>query len=512
MVNKTRPNLRIMYPSERALEFGIAVLSAVALALAFPKAGQAWLAPVGAAGLFWLWQRLSWKRAFFSGWLSGTVFFAVTFWWISFTIGSFIGGFAFAVPVIVALTEGLAFALAAASSAVAARFAPPALAPLAAAAAFTVFEWLRSIGPLGVPFEQLGYTQADTPLGLFAAYAGTYGVTFVICTIGAYAASAIARRRYRSAAVVFGTIALAWALCWAAWPARAAAPPTMRVAAVQGNIAQSLKMKPGALELAIRRYTALTRTVAPFHPQLVVWPETVIVTALDYDPALMARFGGIARRLRTTLVVGSWDYHANGYYNALYVFGPLGRLAGIYDKRQLVPFAESFPGKAWLHWLPETSFIGNFQSGTADSVYPTAALSFAPLICWESAFADLAHGQLRNGAQLLVVATDDAWFGETSGPYQHAQIAQLRAIESGTWVVRAAATGISGIIAPDGRWTARSQLDHRAVVLGMVGRPPGSFFARIGPRPVALTLLALYLVLVLGTPFVRRLRSVKRED
>jgi hypothetical protein len=283
-----------MYPSERALEFGIAVLSAVALALAFPKAGQAWLAPVGAAGLFWLWQRLSWKRAFFSGWLSGTVFFAVTFWWISFTIGSFIGGFAFAVPVIVALTEGLAFALAAASSAVAARFAPRALAPLAAAAAFTVFEWLRSIGPLGVPFEQLGYTQADTPLGLFAAYAGTYGVTFVICTIGAYAASAIARRRYRSAAVVFGTIALAWALCWAAWPARAAAPPTMRVAAVQGNIAQSLKMKPGALELAIRRYTALTRTVAPFHPQLVVWPETVIVTALDYDPALMARFAGIA--------------------------------------------------------------------------------------------------------------------------------------------------------------------------------------------------------------------------
>ncbi len=77
--------------------------------------------------------------------------------------------------------------------------------------------------------------------------------------------------------------------------------------------------------------------------------------------------------------------------------------------------------------------------GRIDGVYPTNALAIAPLICWESAFADLAYAQMRKGAQLLVISTDDAWFGTTSGPYMHAQIAQLRAIETGAYVVRAAA-------------------------------------------------------------------------
>ncbi len=94
---------------------------------------------------------------------------------------------------------------------------------------------------------------------------------------------------------------------------------------------------------------------------------------------------------------------------------------------------------------------------------PTRALTIAPLICWESAFADLAYAQLRNNAQLLVVSTDDAWFGRRRDPYMHAQIAQLRAIESGAYVVRAAATGISGIIAPNGTWLARSALDRQTV-------------------------------------------------
>src|SRR5665213_1686646 len=135
---------------------------------------------------------------------------------------------------------------------------------------------------------------------------------------------------------------------------------------------------------------------------------------------------------------------------------------------------------------------GNFAAGSVDAVFPTDGLRFAPLICWESAFADLAYAQVRDGAQLLVVSTDDAWFGDTAGPYQHAQIAQLRAIEDGVWVVRAAATGISGIIAPDGRYVARSALDTQTIVTGLVGSPPGSPFAHFGPTPVALTLAALY--------------------
>jgi apolipoprotein N-acyltransferase len=123
-------------------------------------------------------------------------------------------------------------------------------------------------------------------------------------------------------------------------------------------------------------------------------------------------------------------------------------------------------------------------------------LTIAPLICWESAFADLAHAQLRKGAQLLVISTDDAWFGTTSGPYMHAQIAQLRAVESGAYVVRAAATGISGIIAPDGRWQARSRIEKRVIVAGRVGPRVETVFSRIGPNAIALLFAVLYVALL----------------
>jgi apolipoprotein N-acyltransferase len=137
-------------------------------------------------------------------------------------------------------------------------------------------------------------------------------------------------------------------------------------------------------------------------------------------------------------------------------------------------------------------------NGKVDGVYPTAAgLSIAPMICWESAFADLAQAQMRNGAQLLVVSTDDAWFGETSGSYMHAQISQLRAIETGAYVVRAAATGISGIIAPNGNWTTRTPIDTQRIATGNVGPPAPTLFARIGPTTVIALFAALFVALLL---------------
>lgn len=506
VAQSAKSSLRIILSSVRAVEFGVAALAAIGLALAFPKVQLPWLAPVGAAGLFWAWQRLSWKRAFWTGWFAGTIFFAISFSWFSYTVGGFVGKLAFLVVLVPAVAEGLAFALAGVGSALAYRFAPRALAPLAAAAIFTIFEWLRSVGTLGVPFAQLGYTQADTPLAVFAAYAGTAGVTFVLCALGAYFAHAITYRRNAELLVALTVLGLAWGSCWLAWPARHAAAPTMRVAAIQGNIPQSVKAVRGSLSLGLRRYTRLTREAAAFSPSFILWPETVITTQLNEDPKDLAAFGALARNARATLVVGSFDYRAGKLYNALFVFRPAGTLAAIYDKRQTVPFAESFPGKGFLGFLPGSGLINDLGSGGVDGVYPTAQLAFAPLICWESAFADLSHAQLRNGAQFLAIATDDAWFGETAGPYQHAQIAQLRAIEGGVWVVRAAATGRSGIIAPDGRYVASTKLDRAEIVLGTIGRPPGSLYARIGPLPIALALIFGYGLLLLAPAL--RMRKV----
>lgn len=502
---KTSIRLRSIGASTRFAQWAFAAIGAVALALAFPKPGQAWLAPLGAAGLFWAWRRLSWKRAFVVGWFAGTIFFTIDFSWFTYTVGAYVGKLAFAVVLIPAIVEGLAFAAAAACSAYAARVSAAWAAPAAGAAAFTVFEYLRSIGPLAVPFAQIGYSQTPTQLALFAPYAGAFGVTFVVMLLGATIADAVARRSAQRLAVTCAIVLAAWIACYLAWPARRIAAPGVPVAAVQGNITQSLKQWTAAsVNLAMRRYLALTAKLGAFRPALVVWPETVLPADLNdadepgVDPAAIVRtLEGTASDLHATLAAGAFDVHDGARYNALFLFGPDGAPAGVYDKRQLVPFTESFPGRAWLSWLPDSSLIGTLGAGRIDAVFSLAqGLRFAPLICWESAFADLVHAQIRNGAQILVIPTDDAWFGESSGTYQHAQIAQMRAIESGEWVVQAASTGISGIIAPDGTWRERSQLDRRAVVLGNVGLPVGSLFARIGPAPVAAALALLYAILI----------------
>jgi apolipoprotein N-acyltransferase len=279
------------------------------------------------------------------------------------------------------------------------------------------------------------------------------------------------------------------------------AAPRIPVVAVQANIAQSLKWQPGSLQRAVTLYTAMTRIAIAHHPQLIVWPETVIALygeGLNGDPQLIAQFTALAEQANATIVVGGIRLRNGQYYNSLYLFTPTG-ISGVYDKRQLVPFAEHFPGKQFLFWLPYIGALnGNYAEGDGSGVFATSTgLSIGALICWESAFGDLAYDEVRHGARVLVIATDDAWFGTSSGPYQHAQIAQMRAIESGEYVVRAAATGISGIVAPDGTWQTRLPLDVPGNASGFVGPAVGSFFARVGPTRVWLALIAFYALLLL---------------
>jgi apolipoprotein N-acyltransferase len=466
------------------------------LALAFPKVGAAWLAPVGAAALFWIWREASWKRAFGLGWFAGLVFFSITFSWFGYTVGAYVGAFAPVLVLVPAAFQALYFGAAGAATAWAQTRAPRWGGPLAFGAAFAIFESLRSIGTFGAPFGQIGTSQASTSLGMLAAYVGTYGVTFVVCATGGFAVDAIVRKTWRPFATFAIALVAVWTLGWAFWPARHAPPATVPVAAIQGNITQSLKWTPQMATDAIVQYQNQTRALAAFHPQLVVWPETAVAEELNRDPQTMASLSRLARSLGTTLVVGAQRAHEPDIiYNSLYIFDTSG-LRSIYDKRQMVPIVETMP--PYFTWLPYVAELGGGEmtGGTHDGIYTAGGLTFAPLICWESAFADIAHAQVTEGAQIFVIATDDAWFGDTAGPPMHAQIAQMRAIENGMWVVRAASTGVSGIIAPDGTYAARADVGVRAVVRGTVGPPAGSIFASLGPGPIVALLALLYLALV----------------
>ncbi len=480
------------------------------LHLAFPRGNLPWIAPLALAGLFASWLALPPRAAAAAGYLAGVVFFALNFSWFGETAGALLGPFGFVLDVGPAVIEALGFALAAALTSLAAAHLRGFPVLLAAASSFTLAELLRSSGLLGVPLYQIGAAFVDTPLAPLAAYGGVYSLTFAVALMGAALGATLLetdhRRALRRLAVVFAGIALAALAAWIAWPARQLGPATVRVAAVQGNIRQSVKWEPASLPRAVTRYTQLTEQLRAFKPAFVLWPETVITTDLRLDPALGAipanarlaadsavlrdRFAALSRSLGAVIAVGSDEAAGDLSYNDLFFFAPDGRLEAAYRKHQLVPFAEFLPGPPQLRGLPFADLVSNFGSGTSTQPID-ASFKIAPLICWESDFTGLAQERVAAGARFFAIATDDAWFGNSDGPYAQAQLAQLRAIESGRWIVRAAATGISGIVAPDGRWTARSALETQTVETGTIGDPQPTVYSRIGPGPVGIALLLL---------------------
>jgi len=477
----------------------VAVLCAIAMALAFPKTNLTILAPLGAAGLFATWYGLTPSVAFRNGWLAGFVFFAITWSWFGQTAGAFIAPFGFMLVLVPALFHGLAFGLAGSLSAVAYARAPRALAPLGAAAAFAVCEWLRSLGLLAAPFSDLSYTQVDTPLAPIAAYIGAGGLTFVICVISAYLAYGLREPRNgataRTLLIPAGAIVLGAAFAWIFWPARNLVKPTYPIVAAQGNI-PNLVWNQAVFDLSLDRYERLTEQAATYDPAFVLWPETVLPANLNELPRLQRRLSRLARSTHTELIIGAKQTRDGKMYNALYFFLPDGALDAVYRKRKLVPFAEMLPLANILGKFPGADFVSLFSEGDSSGVVDVGGARIAPLICWESAFSDIAVDDIRDGAQAFVIATDDAWFGTTAGPYQHAQIAQMRALETGAWIVRAGATGISGVIAPNGRYISRTKLNETTIVHGFIGARAGSLFSGLGSGPIAFALILLYAGLI----------------
>jgi apolipoprotein N-acyltransferase len=483
---------------------------AALLAATLPLTDLPWLAFPALAGLFWSWRSRTWREALLYGFLAGLIYFSLAFSWFGETAGALLGRFGFVTVLGPALLSAPFFALTALLANRAERFAAPPFVPAATAAAFALAEALRSMGPLGNPFAQIAYPQVTTPFGTLAAWIGATGVTalvaFTSASLTEYFIAPKASRLFLGSISGVLLLLLAGGLAFAARPLAA---PDLPIAIVQGDIRQDLKWSRPAFDLAVARYTSLTNGIAETPsadpPKIILWPETVIPTDLAADAALQQEFARLAARARAVIIVGALERHDSAPYNTLWYFSPDGTQR-VYRKRRLVPFAEWLPAEVLLSRMPFASFISRFGAGKEDAVIPAAGVKTAPLICWESGFADLLHPQLVGGAALIVIATDDAWFGRTAGPDQHAQIAQMRAIESGAWVIRAAATGVSGIIAPDGRFTERSVLDQIQVVRGSVGRRVPTLFATLGPLPIDGALAFIYIASILSGVIWRRAR------
>jgi apolipoprotein N-acyltransferase len=243
----------------------------------------------------------------------------------------------------------------------------------------------------------------------------------------------------------------------------------IKVGLIQGNIAQTDKWNPSRAGMILDRYLQLSRQAVENGAQFLIWPESSTPFFFEGDPT-----GNVVRRMARDLSVpvllGSDEIEAGEpphSYNAAFMLDAAGATAATYRKIQLVPFGEYVPLQRLLFFVgPLVEAVSAFSPGTRVSMLPVEGHMVSTAICYEVTFPSLARAAVRQGSEMLTTITNDAWYGESSAPFQHFEMATMRAIEQGRYLVRAANTGISGIVDPYGRVLIRTELFETVAVVG----------------------------------------------
>jgi apolipoprotein N-acyltransferase len=494
---KQRQRRRDFAEAPLALRVLVIVGSPLLLTLAFPRIGFGSIALVALAPSFWLWSRASWKTAILDGWIAGTIFFFVLFHWMTNALGDYIGAWKILAGVLLALLEGSAFAVTAVVTSLVCRGGIRAITVFALPAVWLLVESARTRGAFGVPFGELGLTAVHMPWLLpLAAYVGVYGLTAIValCNGALLGIAAGSRSAKVAGAAVFAFLIVVTGVGDAARSHVAIPAPTLEVAIAQGNISQREKWSPQIFQHTLAVYSDLTRTAATQNARIVVWPETAITSYPLQEPDLLGYLERLAAANRVWLFAGTLDKPgSHALHNSVIAISPAAAYAARYDKHILVPFAEYLPLDQYLRGLPLFDEASPFVPGPGPTLLRADGFRFGVLVCYESAFGPYAREIANAGADALVVVTDDAWFDGTSGPWQHADMSVMDAVQTGRWVVRGADTGISDIIDPKGTVVAQLALDQRGIVRAAIGPPIDAPYVRIGNWWLLLAALAVLL-------------------
>ena len=347
--------------------------------------------------------------------------------------------------------------------------------------AWTTLEWLIGhIGDVRFPWLGLGTSLADAPLLVqWADLAGARGVTLWLAWCNVAIVDAWLERRgawsvVRGLGPVLATVLLA--LGYGLW--REQTLPVREVGVVgliQPNEGSHEKWDPAHENDVVAKLIRMSeRVIALARPQLVVWPEAAIPGYLFQHPEWEQAISELARASHTPILAGGLQADLRDpapvpYYNAAFFFDSTGdrRSHPVYGKHYLVPIVERVPfvPVQWMRRIPGVGrWSGGFARGRTLPVYEATIGRFGVLICYESAFEDLPRRYRAGGAQFLVNITNDAWFGRTSAPRQHASHLVLRAIETRMGIARAANSGISEFVDPLGYTYAASELEQEAIV------------------------------------------------
>lgn len=339
----------------------------------------------------------------------------------------------------------------------------PLLAPFIAAALWCVMEWFQTQFWFGVPWARLAVTQYKIlPAIQSASLLGSLFTGFLIVTVNGFLALSYKKLRAEKkpgycAAVAAGIVAVNFVFGVVRLSVYKENGDTVKAACIQGNIASGDKWADDSLENSLRIYVSLTeRAVEEEQAELVVWPETVITTYLNLNPYAAGIISGLAKEKSITIAVGAFYTKDGNNYNSVYLFHPDGSVdENVYCKRHLVPFGEYLPMpgliKAVLPFLAEMNMFSDaLVPGTSSELFETEHGKIGGLVCFDSIYETLTLSSVRDGANLMILSTNDSWYRDSAAVYQHNGHAVLRAVESGRCFVRAANTGISSVISAKG--------------------------------------------------------------
>ena len=505
--------------------WALALLSGVLLGACFPPWEQhwlAWLPWVSLAPLCWaLWMLprpdslKQWSRhAFLLGWLTGTVSFLVSLFWI--TTVTWLGW------VLLSLVVGLYPALWALFAALVLRPMGDGgetedfkawlgslrnlLVALLAAAAWVASEWLRGTLFSGFGWNPLGISlRHSIPLIQIAGSTGAAGVSF-LCALGS-ATAAITLERLRHEIVLRKTkphfdfmIAVMLVVLVFGYGVRkitATAPATipLRVAAVQGNVPVYDYWEVKKEVQIMAGYVRQTRLALAMQPDLIVWPEASTPRPLLLDEIIFNQVKDLASGTAADFLIGSVHYEAEprGDYNSAILLTDHATVTQIYNKIHLVPFGEYVPFRhsfPLLSWVVGNRVPYDFDQGKGPAVLTLSknSVKIGTLICFEDTLGDLTRRFAGLGAQLLITLTNDGWFEHSIATRQHLANAQLRTVETGLPLLRVADTGVTCTIDSFGRV---QQLLHGAdgstfiegilnVTIPVQANPPATFYTRHG--------------------------------
>jgi len=396
---------------------------------------------------------------------------------------------------------------------------------LALAVSLTISEWLRGHVLSGFPWNAFGYALSE-PLALAqtASLIGLWGMTFLSVAIFASPAVLIDGSSRGRKPWIAPVAALALLVAMGVYGAvRLSLQPTVLTAIklriMQPNLQQDVKFNYAAKAEVMQKYLALSdrasgpQSTGVRDTQILIWPESAFPFFLTREADAMAQIAELLPK-DTVLITGSVrapdgppGARVSRAYNSIYLIDHDGGVLSVYDKLHLVPFGEYLPLQAWMEklgFVQLTRVHGGFIPGTRRRTMEVPQAPPAlPLICYEAIFpGDIAASGDRPG--WIINLTNDGWFGNSTGPYQHLQQARMRAIEEGLPMVRAANTGISAVIDPSGRIVARLGLGIEGVLdANLPTALPPTVYARLRDIPAMFLVGAAVL-------FIFRRRLMKR--